>query len=64
MGYFQKHPGSSQEAIRQLSNEQKPGCLEYIGYEILHLYGDCFINNDIRIPFLTNQDFNVSFVRR
>ena len=44
---FQKH----------VSNENNPGCLGYIGDEKLPSYiGDYFINHEIRIPSLTNQD--------
>ena len=44
-----------------MSNEQRaPGWLGYIGDELLpSLFWDYFINHEIRIPFLTNQDPNM-----
>ena len=43
----------SQMTIPHLSSEKNPGYLLYIGDYTTQLYGDYFINHEIRIP--TNQ---------
>ena len=38
-------------------SKNSPGCLNYVGDEIVPILGHCFINRYSTIPFLANQDF-------